>query len=206
MLEKIITLPKSLLISTDDYFLEIQDHRIHSMSINYQGMWDDCDEMLFDFVAACVNFKNHEAFKQMKQQGLSIDALAEICITEIKNDIWAVYYVVEHEGPAPKHERQYKPIYRDYVEAGIISDEKFKTIWKYVYGIPRNFAKFMQINGENIRSECISVLKKSRTYEDLQRNMTPLLTSFGKMWDDFGENNIRREFALELEKSGEDHE
>ena len=217
MVKGIKTLPKTLTISCNPHVLQIEDHQIVSMGISIGDSYDSKHTM-FSFLASCISTCNTAMLIQMQKQELDINVLAEMCIREIRNDDRAVFEVLEHERGLFENRRMFIGeeindltsngehimdwIYEDYVTSKILSKTKFKKVWKKLEISTCAFSVFMKERGTDIRSECIDALQRTKTYEELVNNLTPIMNSCGKKWSAYKEDCLRSAFAIRTRKNG----
>ena len=213
-MQKIRDIPKTLSVGEKGYNLCIKNHKITVYQICYEDFEDD--KSLFGFTAACISRKKTGILEEMQIQGLDIDILAETCISEIKNNEYVLLNAVERHRPVynPDYlsqsgeyleldcngENIKGQIHQDYVSKKVIPVEKFNEAWYLTDVSGYSFEKWMQENGTDVKTACIDVLRKSKTYEQLQDKLFLIITGFGKRWSDYKTDHIRKAFAEQLEE------
>ena len=218
----LVGLPKTLKIDAHDCMLTIENHKIVRMRIGVDDICDGDEGPLFCFVTFGIISENNWIFDEMVRQGLKIDALITRCIDELKQEDWFLFEAIERhqltwndengnpDGEALEMDNQGRSIkgliYRDYVDAKIISDEKFRECWIQTDVGGFDFQTFLKDRHSNIRADCINILKKTESYETLQKNLTPIINTFSNEWKQYKEKHIRKEFAEQLKKLGEDND
>ena len=217
----LVGLPKTLEIDARDCFLKIENHKITEMMMDRMNLVEIGHDNLIDFVVACINSKNNWVFAEMQSQGLGIDALVEKCVWEIKYGTSSVFDVMESnqfanlDGTGMCSELLELDVVgsdirerldKDYVESGKITKQEFYRCWQDGDYAFLDFRLFISHECRDIISDCVKILQKTKSYDTLQKELLPIIKNFEKKWENYLESNIRRVFAEQLKRSGEDHD
>ena len=215
----LIGLPRNLVIHTDSYHVKIKEHEIVDLTCYNDDVYDEGSGGLFNLVAYAIHKGDVELFTEFEKQGLYINNLTEFCIREIVEYVdWIIFDMAEHhrngydvdcddnigdqindtryDGSSIK-----QSLKCDHVCTKIISPMQFHQIWQklsscfFIEG-------FLKANGADMKAVCTDALQKSKTYEELVKNLTPISSTYGKKWSTCKEDHIRSLFATQLQKEG----
>ena len=200
-------LPRDLECSDGRFNLDIQDHKIIDMMVYYENIYDEGYCHLFNFVAACINYREDTwIFKSFEEQGLTVKTVANICIAEIKKEAYALYDVVEHDRTSYSDDctiaeivKIKKSMYKKYVDSEIVSHDVFENIWKNSEPAD-TFASFMKKHGKNVQARCDGALKKSETFKSMTKNLLPIIDTMGKKYKSHMRYQYNQWFKIKLDE------
>ena len=175
----LIQFPKSALIETTRVKFEIKNHEVTEMSYFREGVLIEYakESDIFDFISEILLDGHQDFFIKLAESGISYDIMAEVCETAIQQNTKPA--VISGKAYGRSTGRKCFAdisgiIYKKNVSEGSMTHEEFCELWGMIYS--EFFEKKLHAKLEKkVKIECIRILRKSSTWDELRSGLDELL-------------------------------
>ena len=183
MPQNLMQFPKEAEINAVNARIKITEHEISYMeydeeSENSNHSWVK-RRFIFDFISGVLLEENQDFFKELDDNGITYQMIAEICADELEKDDKLIPDLKNGSDWNDRHhynaiDEAYNSIYQIYVEDLCMSDHIFNELWHELKPEHR-IDKAVDNLKKHVRTSCIEMIRDSESWDELRTRLQELL-------------------------------